>query len=323
MSDESVNALNPTAYLNELGPDKPIVVKATRAPTTADRNRKIGTLWVDRSNNQSYQLTNVTSGSAVWTLLGPGASDVDTLTGDSGGPISPSGGNITLAGGTNITSVGAGSTITFNLDAAISLSTSVTSPIYTTSSADMNITAASSQNIIMQMGDSSGATRVTFRDSTATEIAFIASTGAFFSGSIGTSNTATALTLSANSIDATGSDANVDISLTPQGTGNVDVVTGNLDIQAGNLQLTGAATQLQMEGGAVTDFIGSAVLVAGSVVVANTNIAANDLILLSRSTSGGTPGNLSYVISAGASFTINSSSGTDTSTIAYVIVRQL
>jgi hypothetical protein len=92
---------------------------------------------------------------------------------------------------------------------------------------------------------------------------------------------------------------------------------------SGNVAISGSAKQLQVKGGAVTDFIGTAVLSGGTVVVANTNISADDRIFLSRSTTGGTEGTLSYTISAGASFTITSSSGTDTSTIAYLIVRQL
>jgi hypothetical protein len=64
---------------------------------------------------------------------------------------------------------------------------------------------------------------------------------------------------------------------------------------------------------------GVATLVAGSVVVGNTSVTANSRIFLSRSTSGGTLGHLSYTISAGTSFTITSSSGSDTSVINYQI----
>lgn len=106
------------------------------------------------------------------------------------------------------------------------------------------------------------------------------------------------------------------------GTG-LTVTTGDATVTAGNVIINGAAKQLQVHGGAVTDFIGSAVLVGGTVTVANTNIAATDRILVVRSTTGGTPGHLSYTISAATSFTINSSSGTDTSTVVYLIVRQV
>lgn len=262
---------NAGAYLGVQAQRPPEVILSEVAPTTNQRRFRIGTLWVDRSSNQSYQLTNVVAGSATWTLLGPGASDVDTLTGDSGGAISPAGGNITLAGGTNITSAGAGNTVTFNLDNAITVSTSVTS-------------------------------------------------ASFF-----TSDAAAGLTISGNDIDADGTDANIPITVTPKG-------TGNFVIDSGNLVLGAVATQLQMNGGAATDFIGEATLTAGTVTIANTNIAANDRILLSRRDINASTalGSLTYSISAATSFTITavqagtpaSTETNDTSIISYVIIRQ-
>lgn len=65
---------------------------------------------------------------------------------------------------------------------------------------------------------------------------------------------------------------------------------------------------------------GVATLVAGSVVVANTSVTANSRIFLTSQADGGTPGWLRVSTrSAGVSFTITSSSGTDTSTVAYQI----
>lgn len=155
----------------------PVPIIAQRAPTTADKNYELGQLWIYQTTGVIYALADISSGSATWSLLGPGASDVDTLTGDSGGALSPTGGNITLSGGTNITTVGAGSTITFNLDAAIALATSVTSPIYTTSAADMNINSAANQDIILQMGDAAGAQKISFEDSGSVEVASLDSDG--------------------------------------------------------------------------------------------------------------------------------------------------
>lgn len=65
---------------------------------------------------------------------------------------------------------------------------------------------------------------------------------------------------------------------------------------------------------------GTATLVAGTVTVANTAITANSVIRYWRTTAGGTLGFLSLTLTAGTSFTITSSSGTDTSTIYYEIV---
>lgn len=105
--------INNPEGIGRRGPLTPVV--ADRAPTANDiEGKKQGQIWVDQVNDAVYCL----SSRGNWQLLGGGSVDVATLTGDSGGAISPSSGNITLAGGTAITSVGSGSTITFNADIA-------------------------------------------------------------------------------------------------------------------------------------------------------------------------------------------------------------
>lgn len=64
---------------------------------------------------------------------------------------------------------------------------------------------------------------------------------------------------------------------------------------------------------------GNATLVGGTVTVANTNITAASIITVGRKTIGGTAGNLSYTLNPGVGFTLNSSSGTDTSVLSYHI----
>ena len=66
--------------------------------------------------------------------------------------------------------------------------------------------------------------------------------------------------------------------------------------------------------------MGVSTLVAGTVTVSNTKVTANSRIFLSTNTSGGTVGH-PYISArtAGTSFTITSTSGTDTSTIAWEI----
>lgn len=89
-------------------------------------------------------------------------------------------------------------------------------------------------------------------------------------------------------------------------TGNT-AITGTLNA-GGNVNLTAVATKISYNGGAATDFIGSGTLTAGTVTIANTNIAATDRILVQRTAANAstTLGMLSYTISAGASFTVNS-----------------
>ncbi|HEY8928585.1 MAG TPA: hypothetical protein VIM55_05320 [Mucilaginibacter sp.] len=67
--------------------------------------------------------------------------------------------------------------------------------------------------------------------------------------------------------------------------------------------------------------VGSATLVAGTVTVNTTSVSAGSIIFFTRTVAGGAAGTLSYTIIAGTSFTINSSSSTDTSIIGYIIIN--
>lgn len=145
-----------------------------------------------------------------------------------------------------------------------------------------------------------------------------------------TENAATGMHMTDSNLIADGTDANIGISVIPKGTGGFTVSSGALVVNSGdvnvvngNLSLSGNAAHIEITGGSATDFAGSATLVGGTVTVSNTNIATGDLIIYNRSTTGGTAGHLSYTINDGTSFTFNSSSGSDTSTIAYVIFRPI
>lgn len=73
--------------------------------------------------------------------------------------------------------------------------------------------------------------------------------------------------------------------------------------------------------GVYTDLQGTATLVAGTVTVTRQQITANSIVRVSRRATGGTAGHLSVALTAGTSFTINSSSGSDTSTVLWEIVQ--
>lgn len=416
---------NRTGYglTNPLQDLYPMPIIALRAPTTGDIRYPIGQMWVYKTTGQAYMLASVAANSATWSLLGPGASDVDTLTGDSGGAISPVAGNLTIAGGTNITTAGTAGTITANLDAAITLATSVTSPIYA-SAAGMAINPAVASNLtvgasmttgaitiggtaetgtitlgsssgtnIVAIGAGEGATTVNIAGGATAAKAVNIATGAIAgvvtigtadgasqmdlkvgtgnfsldgaatstytigasttSGTIsigGTAQTGTmtiaggnaAQTLNvANSTGgktvniATGAGANA-VTIGSTNTTSATTInsgSGDVTVAGGNLKISTAGKQLQVEGGAVTDFIGQATLTAGTVTILNTNIAATDKIFLSRSSINGSTalGMFTYTISAATSFTITSvQAGTpastetnDVSIVEYFIVRQL
>ena len=117
-------------------------------------------------------------------------------------------------------------------------------------------------------------------------------------------------------------------------TTSITSLGGDITANVGNVVFNSAGKQLRVHGGAVTDFIGTATLTSGTTgAIANTNIAATDRIFVQRvaANASTTLGELSYTISAGASFTITSlilgtpgsTQTADVSTVTYFIVRQL
>lgn len=66
---------------------------------------------------------------------------------------------------------------------------------------------------------------------------------------------------------------------------------------------------------------GNTTLIGGTKTVINATVTATTVIYLTRKTAGGTIGNLSYTITDGVSFTINSDSATDTSVVSYLIIE--
>lgn len=156
--------------------------EAGRAPTATDRDYALGDHWIYKptvDTATSYQFGGIdSSGDAIWILNGPGASDVDQLKGDTG-TATPAGGIINILGGTNITTVGGsptGDDLTINLDAAITLATSLTTPLITAAAA-LDINAAAGQNITIQMGDAAGANVIDFEDSASATVASLDSNG--------------------------------------------------------------------------------------------------------------------------------------------------
>lgn len=112
-------------------------------------------------------------------------------------------------------------------------------------------------------------------------------------------------------------------------------LTAGTDITstAGNVIINGTGKQLRVQGGAVTDFIGTTTLTNGvtTPAVANTNIAAGDRIYITRTAANASTafGTYDYTISAGASFTSTAKKADtttetgDQSTLTYFIVREI
>lgn len=70
---------------------------------------------------------------------------------------------------------------------------------------------------------------------------------------------------------------------------------------------------------AANGMAGQTTLVGGTKTITNNRATSTALIFLQVMTEGGTVGRLSYTVSNGTSFTINSSSATDTSTVNWIL----
>lgn len=96
----SISSSNPLSYLGLPETDVPQVTIAKRPPTGNDlEGRKLGDLWVDALATSMYGFVGASGGEAIWIFLGASTGTLSTLTGDVGGAVTPSAGNINLQGG--------------------------------------------------------------------------------------------------------------------------------------------------------------------------------------------------------------------------------
>lgn len=125
------------------------------------------THYLNTLTGQYFVLAGKAAGGvATWAFLGGSTGDLNTLTGDTGGVINPSSGNIGTKGTANqVTVTGSGSTLTWSLPVAITTPGSLTTT--TTLIGGTGITAttgnitASAGNIAATLGSVSAGTTVT------------------------------------------------------------------------------------------------------------------------------------------------------------------
>jgi hypothetical protein len=120
----------------------------------------IGQTWIDTVTNAAYILTSYSASNgsitANWTIDAGGSSLLSTLTGGSGGAISPTSGNINLLGTTNqITTTGSGSTITWSIPTtfiapgSIAATTTLTATLGNITATNGNLNLATTGNKIL------------------------------------------------------------------------------------------------------------------------------------------------------------------------------
>lgn len=143
----------------------PPPVVAQRAPATSDINYDPGQIWVDQAGDNIYILASESAGSATWVLAVAVPGEIATLTGDSGGAISPVASNIDLTGTSGeVTTAGSAGTITFGLDNPLTPpgDVAITGTLSSTGATTLATTGAS----VNTFGNATGATSVTITSGT-------------------------------------------------------------------------------------------------------------------------------------------------------------
>lgn len=302
----------------------------TRAPTSADVNYPLGKRWVF-INNGEYTLTGITItnnvGSANWALLGTNSGALNTLTGNSGGAITPAAGNINIVGTGPISVAGAGSTLTISFSGGTAAVATMTGDTGTATPSGGNIKLAGTMNEITTAA--SGAT-ITFTipatfvapGSIASTTTITAATGLTVSagGAAITGTTTINTTGAATTTIGTGGTGAVAIG---NATGNTSVTgtlttSGNLTVSAGGatitgttaINATGAATTTIGTGGTGAVNIGNATgntAVTGSLTTTTTLTATLGAITASNGNlSLATAGN-KIIIATGANASVGTS----------------
>lgn len=260
----------------------------------------------------SIDLSDVVSGVAVYSGLG------FVVNGGAGFDFNPNDGD-----GSGFLNINGGLTLTTPLDETYG-GTGLTSY------AQGDLLYASAANTLAKLAKNTSATRYLSNTGTNNNPAWaqiVLSNG--ISG-FGT-NVATALAVNVGSAGAPVVNGGV---LGTPSSGTVTNLTGTASININGT--VGATTPSTIQSTGITQTAGSTLsissgtnqragnltLVAGTVTVSNTTVTANTIVQLTRKTSGGTIGTaITYTVSTGNSFTVNSDNILDTSTFSYFLIE--
>jgi hypothetical protein len=112
------------------------------------------------------------------------------------------------------------------------------------------------------------------------------------------------------------------MNITPGASNTIDF-TANVNVDSGSLSITTVGKTLKIKQGSNACAGTGATMVAGTVTVSTTAVATGDIILTSRTATGGTIGfgEPTVTISNGVSFTLTSSNALDASTYSWVIIK--
>jgi len=345
----TIASQNPLSYEGVKAPNPPNVILALRAPTTADVDYDVGTIWIDTSAKISYELVNNSAGVATWNVTSVTTSLVLPVqyggTGDStltlhgvliGEGTSPV--NVTAAGTTGqvltattssdpaFSAIGTGSGLTAH-GVVIAENASAFAATAAGTTGQVLTATTSADPAFANLGVNSGLT--------AHGVLIAEGNSAFAATAVGATGTLLA--------GATGADPAFTGS--PSVTGSVTAGTtltatlGNITATNGNLVLGTAGNKIVSTNVGTTttagaNSFGSVTLVSGTATVATTAVTASSLIVLWRQSIGSTGANpvgelAVGTISAGVSFDINAVTTavantlvtTDVSVVGWMIIN--
>lgn len=214
-------------------------------PSSSNVGFPIGKRWVNTAANTVYSLTSYTpsGGSLVanWQADAGGTAILSTLTGDSGGAISPTAGNINILGtAAQISVIGSGSTLTISIPATFSIgsaSSTNTATILGATSVTINGAAATTYAIgaatttgTIVIGGTAQTGAITLGSSSGTNIVNVGTGAGATTVNVGTGVTnAKIINIGTGAI--TGNAVNIG---SGTGTGSVHIDAGNGLVQVGS-----------------------------------------------------------------------------------------
>ena len=256
-----------------------------------------------------------------WSIVGGGNSDVNTLTGNSGGMLSPIGGNMNILGSGALAFAGAGATLTGSITPGTALVATLTGGSGGARSPTAgNITIAGTASQITTAG--AGSTITLSLPAAITAPGSITATTTIHSTTTMTAGTGLTVTtgnlvVSSGNISTTAGSITASTTLTAT-LGNITATNGNLSLGTAGNKIS-IATGSNASVGTSTNLSGT----PGTLLVSTSAVKTGSIIFLSRNTVGGTLGNLSAPSASiidSTSFVINSDAN-ETSTINWWIVN--
>ena len=251
----------------------PAPIISARVPTTADYQYQIGQTWIDTVGTNGYVLVNVASSTAQWnTMAISPAGAIDTITGNSGGALTPSASNINILGSGVLAFAGSGATLT----GSITPGTTLVSTIAGNSGGALSPTAGA-MSIIgsgeVSVAGAGSTLTISVTPSTTTVSTITGNSGGALSPTAGNLNI-----LGSGTLAFTGTGSTLTGAITP-GSTLISTVTGGsggaLSPTTGNLNILGTSNQITSTGSGSTLTLALASgLVAPSSITATTSITA-------------------------------------------------